>query len=103
MRKVGNATLNTKILLIARVSDVEQRRALPAQRLRLEEYARKLGVVEVYYFEFDESAYKTDRHKFAELIGKIRAEPAGQIVVFDKIDRFTEMLHKKRCALSVVW
>ena len=95
MRKVGNATLNTKILLIARVSDVEQRRALPAQRLRLEEYARKLGVVEVYYFEFDESAYKTDRHKFAELIGKIRAEPAGQIVVFDKIDRFTRDASQK--------
>ena len=63
--------------------------------MQLEEYARKLGVVEVYYFEFDESAYKTDRHKFAELIGKIRAEPAGQIVVFDKIDRFTRDASQK--------
>ena len=60
-----------KIILIARVSDVEQRQALPAQRLRLQDYARKFETASVFYFEFDESAYKGTRQKFAELISKI--------------------------------
>ena len=91
--------MNTKILLIARVSDVEQRQALPAQCLRLEEYAQRLGVVNARYFEFDESAYKSTRQKFGELIGKIKAESAKQIVVFDKIDRFTRDASQKEVGI----
>ena len=60
-----------KIILIARVSDVEQRQALPAQKLRLESYAQKFAGFEIEYFEFDESAYKDSRQKFAKLIQKI--------------------------------
>ena len=33
--------METKLILIARVSDVEQRKALPAQKLRLERYAEQ--------------------------------------------------------------
>ncbi|MYC25442.1 MAG: recombinase family protein, partial [Gammaproteobacteria bacterium] len=79
----------SKILLIARVSDAEQRQALPAQKLRLQSYMQRLGVNDASYFEFDESAYKGARQKFAELIEQVKAEPTEQIVVFDKIDRFT--------------
>ena len=88
-----------KIILIARVSDVEQRQALPAQQLRLQNYAQKFEVTRVSYFEFDESAYKGARQKFVELIGKIKAETANQIVVFDKIDRFTRDASQKEVGI----
>jgi len=80
--------MENKILLIARVSDIEQRKALPAQRQRLEIYAKQLG--DPYeYFEFDESAYKEARQKFSQLVEKIRTLDHFAIIVFDKIDRFT--------------
>ena len=77
-----------KRILIARVSDVEQRKALPAQRQRLENYAKQLGGP-YEYFEFDESAYKEARQKFSQLVEKIRTLDHFAIIVFDKIDRFT--------------
>lgn len=82
----------TKLILIARVSDVEQRKALPAQKLRLENYAKELGYLpkEYEYHEFDESAYKEDRQKFSLLIeDKIKSLDEFAILAFDKIDRFT--------------
>ena len=80
--------MKTTLILIARVSDVEQRKALPAQKLRLEQYAKEKDVPYKYY-EFDESAYKDARRKFSELVEKIEAMKEHTIVVFDKIDRFT--------------
>ena len=87
--------MSKKIILIARVSDVDQRQALPAQKLRLQNYAQKFEINPIKYFEFDESAYKSSRQKFAELIQKIEKEEAEQIVVFDKIDRFTRDASQK--------
>ena len=87
--------MSKKIILIARVSDVEQRQALPAQKLRLQNYAQKFEMHQIKYFEFDESAYKNSRQKFAELIQKIEKEEAEQIVVFDKTDRFTRDASQK--------
>lgn len=81
-------TMKTKVILIARVSDVEQRKALPAQKQRLDNYARQLGHPSEY-FEYDESAYKEDRQKFSQLVEKIEKIEEHTIVVFDKIDRFT--------------
>ena len=78
-----------KLVLIARVSDVDQRQALPAQKLRLENYAEQFDGISVEYHEFDESAYKDSRQKFAELVEQIQTDETRQIVVFDKIDRFT--------------
>ena len=81
-----------KLRLISRVSDVEQRKALPAQKLRLENYAKELGYLpkEYEYYEFDESAYKDDRQKFSLLIEeKIKTLDDFAIIAFDKIDRFT--------------
>ncbi len=81
--------MEKKIILIARVSDIEQRKALPAQKQRLENYARQIGSTWKYY-EFDESAYKDDRQKFATLIeDKVQSLKEQAIIVFDKIDRFT--------------
>jgi len=78
-----------KLILIARVSDKNQRKALPAQKLRLENYAATLGLPFEYH-EFDESAHDTDpRHKFLKLVAHIQGQKGRCIVVHDKIDRFT--------------
>lgn len=86
--------MKTNVILIARVSDVEQRKALPAQKQRLESYARQLGHPSEYY-EYDESAYKEDRQKFSQLVEKIEKLEHHTIVVFDKIDRFTRDASQK--------
>lgn len=79
--------------LIARVSDVNQRKALPAQRKKLYEYARKQKWHEnkdFKYIEYDETAYKSNRKKFKELvIEPLLKEKELSIVCFDKIDRFS--------------
>ena len=77
-----------KLILIARVSDVEQRKALPAQKLRLRHYAVGRDPKAEYY-EFDESAHKDVRQKFAKLVEHIKEQKEPVEVVFDKIDRYT--------------
>jgi site-specific DNA recombinase len=77
-----------KLILIARVSDVEQRKALPAQKLRLQQYAAYKSV-KAEYHEFDESAHKDVRQKFAKLVEHIKEQKDMVAVVFDKIDRYT--------------
>lgn len=83
----------TKGLLIARVSEEGQRKALPAQKRNLEEYAERLGLMidpKDGYREFDETAYKGDeREKFHELTDEICKYTEFCVVVFDKIDRFS--------------
>ena len=94
-----------KAFLIARVSDPSQREALPAQKYKLEDYAKRLQVDEDYN-EFDESAFKEDREKFEAIVDKIYKYKEPCIVVFDKIDRFTrdcssEIVNKlKRTAMD---
>lgn len=82
-----------KGVLIARVSEEGQRKALPAQKRNLMEYADKRGLVvdeEKDYYEFDETAYKSDeRAKFHELTNEISKLSEFRVVVFDKVDRFT--------------
>jgi site-specific DNA recombinase len=77
-----------KLILIARVSDVEQRKALPAQKLRLTQYAAGIDP-QAEYYEFDESAHKDTRQKFALLVEHIKSQKEPCAVVFDKIDRYT--------------
>src|ERR1700753_751540 len=79
--------MDVKIILIARVSDVEQRKALPAQKLRLERYAEQKKLAYEYH-EFDESAHKDERQKFAKLVEHIKQQIGMCYVVFDKIDCF---------------
>ncbi|MBI2797724.1 recombinase family protein [Candidatus Saccharibacteria bacterium] len=81
--------MKKKAFLIARVSDKEQRKALPAQKLKLVKYAEEQDF-DYELIKFDESAYKSDRRKFATFIkNKIESYPDNCIVVFDKIDRFS--------------
>jgi site-specific DNA recombinase len=77
-----------KLILIARVSDVEQRKALPGQKLKLKQYAATRDSKAEYY-EFDESAHKDTRVKFAKMVEHIKAIKEPVAVVFCKIDRFT--------------
>jgi site-specific DNA recombinase len=88
------------LILIARVSDIKQVEALPAQELRLRNYAKEYvanhpEIKEVIYKPFDESAYKDDRRKFSELVVEISKYKTKTIVVFDKIDRFTRDASQK--------
>ena len=78
----------TKAFLIARVSDSSQRDALPAQEIRLNDYANKNNF-DHQLFSFDETAYKEDRLKFEEIAQIIATYPQFCVVVFDKIDRFS--------------
>ncbi len=76
-------------ILIARVSDKGQIKALPAQKLKLEKYAKEKHS-NFEYHEFDESAHAVDtRKKFLQLVEHIKSQKEPCIVVFDKIDRFT--------------
>src|SRR5579884_2119572 len=79
--------------LVARVSDKDQLKALPAQKQKLTEYADKMGWVEnrdFIYLEYDETAYGENRPKFWDLvIAPLEKELVTAIVVFDKIDRFS--------------
>ncbi|HJQ09057.1 MAG TPA: recombinase family protein [Candidatus Saccharimonadales bacterium] len=88
-----NNKINPNILLVARVSDVEQRKALPAQKKRLYDYATRKHWKEnqdFIYVEFDETAYKPGRPTFNELVIKpLEENPNLNAVVFDKIDRYT--------------
>lgn len=86
--------MKIKALLIARVSDPEQKKALPAQKKRLFDYADSKEWVEgrdFKYIEFDETAFKSDvRIKFrTQVIEPLRKAEGKVIVVFDKIDRFS--------------
>ncbi len=110
--RINNHTLNTKnkngapkVLLVARVSDVEQRKALPAQKKRLFEYAKRCRWIErqdFKYVEFDETAFKENRVTFKELvIQPLQNTPIDSIVVFDKIDRFSrDSTSDERAALT---
>jgi site-specific DNA recombinase len=79
--------------LIARVSDPDQKKALPAQKKKLYDYADKMSWVEdvdVVYIEFDETAFKENRVKYYDAVIKpLLAEKGMSIVVHDKIDRFS--------------
>lgn len=81
-------TKGVKAFLIARVSDPSQREALPAQEIRLKDYAERKELDGEFY-SFDESAFKEDRDKFYEIVKKILSHKDPCIAVFDKIDRFT--------------
>lgn len=78
---------------IARVSDPDQKKALPAQTKRLKQYAKTQDWVEnvdYEYVEFDETAFKDNRKRFKELVLEpLLAATEKSIVVFDKVDRFS--------------
>ncbi len=77
-----------KLILISRCSDPDQIKALPAQKLKLKTYAANIDP-NAEYFEFQESAHKDTRKKFAKLVEHIKAQKELVGVCFVKIDRFT--------------
>lgn len=77
-----------KAYLLARVSTEEQKEALPAQTVRLIDYANK-NAYDYELFEIQESAYKGERQQFQQVVDKIAEEKEKCLVVFDKIDRLT--------------
>ena len=91
--------------LVARVSDISQRKALPAQRKKLLEYGEQQNWKEgkdYIYIEYDETAFKNNRKQFWQLvIEPLQKEKQLAIVVFDKIDRFSrDSTSTERKALS---
>lgn len=94
---------NPHVLLVGRVSDVEQRKALPAQKKRLLEYAKRKEwkeKLDYTYVEFDETAFKKDRKTFNELvIEPLQTNRELDTVVFDKIDRFSRDSSSKEKAI----
>jgi len=94
--------------LIARVSDENQKKALPAQKKRLLEYADKLHWLknkDYQYVEFDESAFHDSRKKFRELvIEPLKLEKELSIICFDKIDRYSrDSSSEEKAELTKLW
>jgi site-specific DNA recombinase len=94
--------------LIARVSEPEQRKSLPAQRKKIFDYADKAKWEEntdFLYIEFDETAFKEDRKDFRKLvIEPLKTEIETSILVFDKIDRFSrDSSSDEKTILTKMW
>ena len=89
----GTESLEKNYRFVARVSDANQRKALPAQKLNLKSYAQRIEQPwdEKNYYQFDESAFKDNRSEFEELVRGFEKESKDRYlaIVFDKIDRFT--------------
>ena len=76
-----------KAILLARVSTEEQ--DTESQLIRLKEYADRKGLTYCKddIFDFKESAYKSDRKKFAEVIENLKKQENKVALCCDKIDR----------------
>ena len=91
-----------KAILIARVSTEEQREmgnSLPAQLVRLEKYCSNKGFEILKSFDFDESAYSTDRDVFDQILDFILAQTEKVAVCCDKVDRLSRNVFDKRISI----
>lgn len=77
-----------KAYLLARVSTEDQADALPAQVLRLRDYAAR-NTYDAKLFEIKESAFSGDRKVFRSIVDEVEHINEHVIIVFDKIDRLT--------------
>lgn len=90
-----------KAIILARVSTEEQKEAgnsLPAQIERLKTYCKNRGFEIVKIFSFDESAYKTKRDEFDDILKYLKTDKEKVVVCFDKVDRFSRNVFDKRVA-----
>ena len=90
-----------KSIYIARVSTEEQKEAnnsLPAQMARMRKYGQNKGFEVLKEFSFDESAYKTQRNDFDEILDYVIGIKEKVAVCFDKVDRLTRNVFDKRIA-----
>lgn len=79
-----------KTLFLERVSTPEQKEAgnsLPAQKHRLLKYGKEHDLEVWKEFEFDETAYKSDRKEFSEVMKLLQEAKEPVALCCDKIDR----------------
>ena len=91
-----------KAIILARVSTEDQKEAgnsLPAQVARLESYCQRKGFEVVKSISFDESAYKSKRRQFDEIVEYIEQSKEKIAICFDKVDRMSRNVFDKRVAV----
>ena len=79
-----------KTIILARVSTEEQKEAgnsLPAQLLRLQKYCRDKELKVIKEISFDESAWKTEREEFRNVVDILENSKEMMALCCDKIDR----------------
>lgn len=94
--------MSMKAIILARVSTEEQKDAgnsLPAQIERLKAYCARKGLEVERVFSFDESAYKTKRDAFDEILIYIQESKVKLAVCFDKVDRLSRNVFDKRVSV----
>jgi site-specific DNA recombinase len=92
----------TNTIIISRVSTEDQKIAgnsLPAQEKRMVDYCDRKGFKIIQKFSFDESAYKTKRAEFTNIIEFIKKQKGFVNICFDKVDRLSRNIFDK----SVSW
>jgi len=91
-----------KSIYVARVSDpsqVDAGNSLPAQMVRMKNYGKNKGFVTLKEFSYDESAYKTKRNDFDNILDFILEQKEKVAVCFDKVDRLSRNVFDKRVAI----
>ncbi len=91
-----------KSIYIARVSTEEQKEAnnsLPAQMARMKKYGQNKEFEMLKEFSFDESAYKTQRSDFDNILDYVIEQKEKVAVCFDKVDRLSRNVFDKRVSL----
>jgi DNA invertase Pin-like site-specific DNA recombinase len=86
-----------KAIILARVSTEDQKEAgnsLPAQQRRLEDYAKNKGFDIEKTYSFDETAYKSERKSFNEMVQSLKDRQETVILCCDKIDRLIRTLQQ---------
>lgn len=89
-------------IIIARVSTEDQKEmgySLPAQVARLEKYCQSKGFVIIKSCSFDESAYKSQRDEFDNILDFVLAQKNKIAVCFDKVDRLTRDTFDRRIGI----
>jgi len=92
-----------KTIILARVSTEEQKKAgnsLPAQLVRLQDYAERKNLKVIKKVSFDESAFKTKREKFNSVIEMLKTSKEPIALCCDKIDRLLRNFTKELVLLE---
>ncbi|MCR4330212.1 MAG: recombinase family protein [Candidatus Roizmanbacteria bacterium] len=91
-----------RAIITSRVSTEEQKDAgnsLPAQTARLKKYFQNKGYPIIKAFSFDESAYKSKRDDFDNILDFILSQKEKVAVGFDKVDRLSRNIFDKRVSI----
>ena len=91
-----------KSIYVARVSDpsqVDAGNSLPAQMVRMKSYGKNKNFETLKEFSYDESAYKTKRNDFDNILDFILEQKEKVAVCFDKVDRLSRNVFDKRVAI----